>query len=102
MFLCACAHHTVVLYQVVIGGAIIGAGAFTLGIPAIIAGLGFEAAGVAAGSIAAAIHSWIGVVSSGSLFAFLQSVGAVGLGSSALAGLGSVGAFLGGLLAGLL
>ena len=42
--------------------------------------IGFTSAGIAAGSIAAAIHSWIGVVSAGSLFAFLQSVGAAGVG----------------------
>ncbi|GIY43003.1 hypothetical protein CDAR_559811 [Caerostris darwini] len=35
--------HSKMIFTV-IGGAIIGAGAFTLGIPAVIAGLGFEAA----------------------------------------------------------
>ena len=37
------------------------------------------AAGIAAGSIAAGVHSSIGVVSAGSLFAILQSLGASGV-----------------------
>jgi len=41
--------------------------------------VGFTAAGVLAGSKAAAVHSTIGVVSKGSIFAFLQSLGAKGL-----------------------
>jgi hypothetical protein len=40
---------------------------------------GFTAVGIAAGSKAAAIHSSIGVVSKGSIFAFFQSLGAQGL-----------------------
>ncbi|KAK0384480.1 hypothetical protein NLU13_8566 [Sarocladium strictum] len=47
-----------------------------------LAALGFTAEGVAAGSIAAAIHSLIGDVQMGSLFAILQSAGT---GSSAFA-----------------
>jgi hypothetical protein len=41
--------------------------------------LGWTTAGVAANSIAALIQSSIGPISSGSLFALLQSVGATGL-----------------------
>lgn len=37
---------------------------------------GFTSAGVAAGSIAAAVQSGIGVVEAGSIFAALQSLGA--------------------------
>jgi hypothetical protein len=41
--------------------------------------IGFTAVGIAAGTKAAAIHSSIGIVSKGSIFAFLQSLGAKGL-----------------------
>ena len=40
--------------------------------------LGFGASGVAKGTIAALIHSHIGNVTAGSLFALMQSAGAVG------------------------
>ncbi|PWY84927.1 hypothetical protein BO70DRAFT_334971 [Aspergillus heteromorphus CBS 117.55] len=42
--------------------------------------LGFGAGGVQAGSIAAAIHTFIGKVAGGSLFAVFQSAGAGGAG----------------------
>jgi hypothetical protein len=45
-----------------------------------ISAYGFTTSGVAAGSAAAAAHASIGVVGSGSTFAFLQSLGATGLG----------------------
>ncbi len=46
--------------------------------------LGFGTVGIAAGSAAAGIQSWIGAVSSGSLFAIVQSLAMKGifLGSS--------------------
>lgn len=43
--------------------------------------IGFTSQGVAANSIAAWIHSLIGKVAKGSLFAYLQSVGATSTGS---------------------
>ncbi|ESA42936.1 hypothetical protein GE21DRAFT_6018 [Neurospora crassa] len=46
--------------------------------------VGFTFKGVRADSIAAAVHSYIGNVSPGSLFAFLQSAGADGYGAAAL------------------
>ncbi|KAH7630511.1 hypothetical protein B0T09DRAFT_337871 [Sordaria sp. MPI-SDFR-AT-0083] len=46
--------------------------------------LGWAAAGVRAGSIAAGLHSLIGNVISGSWFAILQSLGATGAGLPAL------------------
>mmetsp|Transcript_2296 Transcript_2296/g.5452 ORF Transcript_2296/g.5452 Transcript_2296/m.5452 type:complete len:309 (-) Transcript_2296:52-978(-) len=56
-------------------GAGLGAiGATSLGIPAVLGLVGFESAGVATGSIAAAWHSTIGNVASGSIFSILQSV----------------------------
>ena len=41
--------------------------------------LGFTASGIAAGSVASAIHSSIGIVASGSTFAGLQSAGTAGM-----------------------
>ena len=54
--------------------------------------------GVAAGSVAAGIQSSIGAVSAGSLFATLQSVGAVGLSTSAQAIIGGIGAVSAGII----
>ncbi len=50
--------------------------------------LGFGSAGVIGGSAAAGVQSWIGVVSSGSLFAIVQSLAMKGifLGSTLLGG----------------
>lgn len=45
-----------------------------------ISAYGFTTSGIAAGSAAAAAHASIGVVGSGSTFAFFQSLGATGLG----------------------
>uniref|UniRef100_A0A3Q3EPX2 Uncharacterized protein n=1 Tax=Labrus bergylta TaxID=56723 RepID=A0A3Q3EPX2_9LABR len=66
--------------------------------PALLAILGWTQAGVAAGSIAASIMSWMGVVPSGSLFAFLQSIGATGLTTTAAGVVGSVGGAMGWML----
>ena len=46
--------------------------------PAVIQAIGFGATGIAKGSIAATIHSSIGNVTAGTLFASAQSTGAVG------------------------
>ena len=43
--------------------------------------IGFTSGGVTAGSLAAGIQSMIGNVAAGSLFAQLQSIGALGLGT---------------------
>ncbi|XP_060891311.1 interferon alpha-inducible protein 27-like protein 1 [Labrus mixtus] len=62
-------------------GVVIGAGGVVTVIftPVLLGLLGFTKIGIAAGSIAAKIMAWLGVVPSGSLFAFLQSIGATGL-----------------------
>merc|ERR1719334_1814937 len=61
--------------------------------------IGFTTGGVAAGSIAASIHSWIGVVGGGSAFASLQSLGALGgLSTSASAAIGAAGATISGVI----
>ena len=62
-------------------GATIGSGAgagVSAATPAVIQALGFGAAGIAKGSIVAGIHSTIGNVAAGSVFASLQSAGAAG------------------------
>ena len=63
-------------------GAMIGGGiALTLtavAAPIVLPAIGFSTGGVVAGSVAAAAHSAIGNVAAGSLFATLQSLGAVG------------------------
>ena len=46
--------------------------------PCILSAVGFSAAGVVAESIAARVQSVIGNVAAGGVFAFLQSIGAVG------------------------
>ncbi|KAJ3004763.1 hypothetical protein HKX48_001047 [Thoreauomyces humboldtii] len=70
--------------------------AVTLAVPA----LGFGAAGIAAGSWAAGfMGGYGGAVGAGSLCAFLQSAGAVGLSTGAVVGLGAGGAAAGGVAA---
>ena len=65
-----------------------GVGAIVL-TPLVLGAVGFTAAGVAAGSIAASIQG--PAVASGSLFAICQSVGAAGLGAGGTAGVFSAG-----------
>ncbi len=60
------------------GGGV--AGGVSVGSAAAISYAGFTTGGVAAGSLAAGAHSAIGVVTAGSGFASLQSLGAMGLG----------------------
>lgn len=70
------------------------AAAATVALPMI----GFTAGGVAAGSIAASIHSNLGVVGAGTAFATLQSIGALGgLSTTTAAGIGAVSAALSGI-----
>jgi hypothetical protein len=59
-------------------GSIAGAGVSVAAPNFILPLLGFGATGVANGTIAALIHSYIGNVTAGSLFALLQSAGVVG------------------------
>ena len=56
--------------------------------------IGFGSGGVTAGTIAAAWHSGIGTVASGSAFALMQSLGATGFGNLLF---GSIGAGVGAL-----
>ena len=62
--------------------------------PAALAAMGFTAAGVAAGSVAATTQSAVygKYVASGSAFALAQSVGAAGIGIKGAAGLFSAAA----------
>ncbi|XP_017683781.1 PREDICTED: uncharacterized protein LOC108503882 [Lepidothrix coronata] len=85
-------------------GAAIGAGVALVAVPAFVAGLGFTAGGIAAGSIAAKMMSAAAIangggVAAGSTVAVLQSIGAVGFSTGTTAvlttGLGSLGAAAG-------
>ena len=58
-------------------GTAVGVGAVAAA-PLVLTAVGFSTGGVVAGSMAAAAHSAIGNVAAGSLFATLQSIGAVG------------------------
>ncbi|KAG8186001.1 hypothetical protein JTE90_027671 [Oedothorax gibbosus] len=75
------------------GAAIAVAGATVL-VPAV----GFTAAGVKAGTLAAATHSAIGNVAAGSTFASLQSAGVLGLAGTTKAGIAIAGGATGGLI----
>eukprot|EP00921_Rhytidocystis_pertsovi_P016131 GHVQ01025472.1.p1 GENE.GHVQ01025472.1~~GHVQ01025472.1.p1 ORF type:complete len:212 (+),score=15.25 GHVQ01025472.1:710-1345(+) len=69
-------------FQVLSASAVIGvasAVAVGLALPLRLSVLGFGAAGVSAGTMAAAVHSAIGNVASGSMFAAFQSWGAAGV-----------------------
>ena len=78
----------------VIAGTVVAgvaAGAAVAAAPIVLPALGFTTAGIAAGSVAASAHSAIGIVQAGSVFAVLQSAGAVG-GLSVTAGVTTVAA----------
>ena len=76
-------------------GGIVGIVTAIIGIPAALAAIGFSAAGVVAGSIAAAIQSFIGCVAPGSIFAILQSAGAAGISWLTTCVITSIGAVIG-------
>ncbi|XP_070805953.1 interferon alpha-inducible protein 27-like protein 2A [Pituophis catenifer annectens] len=71
-----------------------------LGAPLVLTGVGFTAAGIAAGSLAATMMSSSAVASgggvvAGSLVALAQSAGAAGLAITTKAGIAATGAALG-------
>ncbi|CAG8737748.1 12410_t:CDS:1, partial [Acaulospora colombiana] len=73
-------------YKMMIGGTILGAALGPFALTGGIAALGFGEAGIAAGSTAAWMMSlYGGYVTSGSIVAILQSVGAAGLGLGGIA-----------------
>ncbi|KAF3391361.1 hypothetical protein F1880_007532 [Penicillium rolfsii] len=72
-------------------GAVIIAAPGLVTVPAL-SGVGFTAGGIKAGSIAAAAHSWIGNVATGSAVAVCQSAGAGGGGIAIVNGVAQVGA----------
>jgi len=78
-----------------VGGAILGP---VVAVPAALIAIGFTAPGVAAGSLAAQIHSGIGNVAAKSLFAYAQSAGAAGLGLGGIVASGLVGGAIGGVV----
>nr|XP_021003905.2 interferon alpha-inducible protein 27-like protein 2 [Parasteatoda tepidariorum] len=82
---------------VLIGAAI--GGVCLVALPAaVLSFLGFTGAGVAAGSVAAGIQSGIGNVVAGSVFAFLQSIGATGVSAAASTGFAAIGSALGAVI----
>ncbi|XP_065305374.1 interferon alpha-inducible protein 27-like protein 2A [Dermacentor albipictus] len=79
-----------------VGGAIIGAAGALVAAPVALGAIGFGAAGVTAGSMAAAAQATMGgFVAKGSLFALCQSWGAAGIPVVAKGVLATAGAVLG-------
>ena len=74
-------------YGAMAGGAVVAAGG-VLAVPFLLGAVGFTGAGVTAGSIAASLQPPL--VTSGSMFSMMQSIGAVG-GLTATAAAGAVG-----------
>ncbi|KAL3049020.1 hypothetical protein OYC64_008488 [Pagothenia borchgrevinki] len=81
-------------------GAIAGGAATVLATPAILAGLGFTAGGIAAGSIAAKLMPWAAVSNGGGVAAALHSLGAT-IGAVAGAATGAVTVVAAGAVAGM-
>lgn len=79
-------------------GTAVGAAVGVLALPAVIGAVGFGTAGVVAGSVAAGWQATMGgTIAAGSLFASLQSMGALGAASAAAIGVSSAtGAAIGG------
>ncbi|XP_064463716.1 interferon alpha-inducible protein 27-like protein 2 [Ornithodoros turicata] len=75
----------------VAAAAAVGAGLAVLAAPLALGALGFSAAGVGAGTLAATWHSAIGVVAKGSVFSLLQSFGAAGIPATVQVAVGAVG-----------
>lgn len=81
-------------------GTVVGAGVAVVAAPLVVAGLGFGAGGIVAGSYAASMMSAAaiangGAVAAGSSVAILQSIGAAGFGVAGLMGVGAAGAGVG-------
>ncbi|XP_008119651.1 interferon alpha-inducible protein 27-like protein 2A [Anolis carolinensis] len=84
-------------------GAAVGLGGATIGVPLALGALGFTAAGIAVGSVAAGMMSTTAVasgggVAAGSLVAIGQSVGVLGLSAAAKAAATTGGALLAAIL----
>uniref|UniRef100_A0A023G6J9 Putative interferon alpha-inducible protein n=1 Tax=Amblyomma triste TaxID=251400 RepID=A0A023G6J9_AMBTT len=89
--------NPVVLYT--LGKVAVGAAVLVATAPAVLSTLGFGAAGVTAGSVAAAVQSTMGgFVAKGSLFAICQSWGAAGIPVAAQTAVATAGAFLAALI----
>ncbi|KAI0133085.1 hypothetical protein F4776DRAFT_626036 [Hypoxylon sp. NC0597] len=79
-------------------GATVGAIVGVAGIDPILAAAGFGPGGILVGSLAALVHSLIGNVTAGSLFAFLQSASMGGGAAAVLKAIAAaIGAGVGGL-----
>ncbi|XP_030286500.1 interferon alpha-inducible protein 27-like protein 2A [Sparus aurata] len=85
------------LWLVAAIGAGVGALGALVGVPAALAAVGFTSAGIAPGSWAAGWMGYAAVangggVAAGSLFAFLQSIGAAGVSAATTAAVSAIGA----------
>ena len=79
-----------------IGGVtVLTGGAAVVAAPLVVAGLGFGAGGIAAGSTAAAMMSAWAPTAAGGIVATLQSVGAAGLGAAGTAAVATAGGVAG-------
>eukprot|EP01088_Endostelium_zonatum_P013661 TRINITY_DN283_c0_g1_i1.p1 TRINITY_DN283_c0_g1~~TRINITY_DN283_c0_g1_i1.p1 ORF type:complete len:135 (+),score=29.83 TRINITY_DN283_c0_g1_i1:41-445(+) len=83
----------------IVGGAVVGGVVLPFSLPILLYSLGFTAAGVAYGSLAAAAQSAIYAGATGGFISALQSAGAAGLALTTYAG-ASVGGAAGGAAAG--
>ncbi|XP_066495155.1 interferon alpha-inducible protein 27-like protein 2A [Tiliqua scincoides] len=84
-------------------GTVVGAGVACVGIPAVVAALGFTAGGIAAGSVAAKMMSASAIangggVAAGSIVAVLQSLGAAGLSAATKFAMAAGAAALGAII----
>ncbi len=79
----------------VAAGSVVGGATFVIAAPLIVAGLGFTAVGITAGSTAASMMSVLAPTAAGGIVATLQSVGAVGFSAAGVAALAGTGGTVG-------
>ncbi len=104
LFLCACTCRLLTTDLAVnmssyVIGVVLGGTTALVGAPFIVTGLGFTAAGIAAGSTAASMMSVMGPTVAGGVVATLQSVGAAGLGVAASTAVTGAGGAIGAVVA---
>ena len=85
----------------IVGGAV-GTAVTVVAAPFVLPALGFGAAGVVTGTVAAGAQSWLYGGLTGGAFAALQSAGVLGVGAAGAAGGGGVAATIGGVIGGII
>ena len=73
-----------VIIPLVLGGGAVALGTYYLPFGGALSMIGFSSVGVTKGSVAAAIHTYLGNVAAGSFFALLKSTAAIGPSAAAL------------------